>query len=80
MDSDKVIQAYPISKMIKRANGFSFKPVSKNGFFVEPPDILEFDTLPDANNYAALLTQAVSSIIVQFKSNYEQKVINILNA
>ena len=77
---DKVLQGLPLAKMIVRAEPYVFNTQAGNGFFIIPPLILEFDTLPDATKYKNLLNTAITPVINQFITEYQQKIQDILDA
>ena len=74
--ADKVLQAAPIARMLKRADSLQFSVVNKNGFFAEISGqiVLEFDTVQEANKVVDGLNSAIAPVLTTFRSDYENKI------
>ena len=78
--ADKVIQALPLSRMVKRVDDVKFEVLSKNGFYavIGGQILMEFDTLQDANSVVNSLNSAIVSVLDAFRADYEIKIGTIL--
>lgn len=79
-NADKVLQALPLSRMVKRVDDVRFSTLVKGGFYITLLEniVMEFDTLQDANRVATDLNIALSSVLTTFKNDYNLKIGAIL--
>lgn len=87
MLSDKVILAYPYTRMIERVSSLKFVTEQVNGrYFMSllTPEgtfkVLEFESLQATTDMTAKFLSATSGIFMNIASSFETKIGNILNA
>lgn len=79
-NSDKIQQATPLAKMVKRMDDVTFSLVSQNGFFLEigGTRIMEFQNSSDGTAMVSSLNTVIAPIISNIRSVYESRIGTIL--
>lgn len=80
--SDKILQALPLARRVQNVTRLSFQVIQRNGYFVsiDEKEILEFDTLQEANTAKDALNSALSQVRANILKAYEDKIQAILDA
>lgn len=79
-NSDKVQQAIPLMRMIKRLDDVVFSLDSQSGFFLSIGGnrIMEFQNNSDGTIMVSSLNTAIQPIVDNVRNKYENKIGNII--